>query len=57
MLLSEKPAPEGNNLGISEIGLGLEPELKHQSYRFEIRVEDQIAGREVTLCQEIEVLE
>jgi hypothetical protein len=57
IVLSDKPVPEGKNLGISENGLTLEALLSHKYYEFEMRVVDRIARREVVLTQKIEVLE
>jgi hypothetical protein len=55
LLLSEKPPPEGFNLGISEAGAGLELEDFDGSYLFEMRVLDAVANREVRLSQRIAV--
>ncbi len=55
LLLSEKPPPEGFNLGISEAGAGLELEDFDGSYLFEARVVDAVANREVHVNQRIAV--
>ncbi len=57
MILSAKPAPIGNSLGISESGLGLEVAAGEDAYEFQIEVLDRIGGRSVSLSQTIEVLE
>jgi hypothetical protein len=55
LLLSEKPPPEGYNLGISEVGARLPLEDIDGSYLFEMRVLDAVANREVLLSQRIAV--
>lgn len=57
MILSTKPAPIGNSLGISEVGLGLEVAAGEDAYEFHIEVLDRIGDRSVSLSQTIEVLE
>jgi hypothetical protein len=55
LLLSERPPPEGYNLGISEAGVGLQLDDIDSSYLFEMRVVDAVANREVLLIQRIAV--
>ena len=57
MVLSTKPAPKGNSLGISEVGLGLEVAAGDGAYEFEIDVFDRNGDRAVSLSQTIEVRE
>jgi hypothetical protein len=49
------PSPPGAALGISEHGIGMVVEDIDGWYRFQVLVEDRVAGRKVSLVQELTV--
>jgi hypothetical protein len=57
LTLSVRAAPKGDELGISERGVGLITSFDDRSYFFEMTVFDRIAKRKVELAQEIIVIE